>query len=48
MICPYCKKEYSEKVCRIHIPKCAKNPKNMPPVIKKTVAKKPVVKKGKK
>jgi len=44
MICPYCKKDFSEKVLRIHIQRCAKNPKNI--VEKKTV--KPVAKKGKK
>ena len=28
MICPFCKQEYSDSVCRIHIQKCAENPKN--------------------
>lgn len=28
MICPYCKQEYSEKVCRIHREICKENPKN--------------------
>jgi hypothetical protein len=44
MICPYCKKEYSEKVMRIHIPRCVKNPKN---IVEKPVDK-TTTKKGKK
>ncbi len=45
MICPFCKKEFSNKVIKTHMQRCEKKP-----IIeaKKVAPKKPVAKKGKK
>ena len=29
MICPYCKKEFSDSVYKLHLQRCSKNPKNI-------------------